>query len=248
MVRSLFLLIFTFVISNFLQAEHMTLKEKLTDAVPGSYLVTEQNKTYTFLHVYAKEGNTLILEEVSIPGSRFSKKSMLWKNWFESGAPGNTSWTMSQINLTTGHVEEIFSFTQKGWLDLTSSDCFMSTLLNLRFEEVPFEKRRRVGTPPGYGKSDYRPLWNPRLIVEGVVYNQVPFTAWKARWPSDRSELSRKIVEVYFPEASHANLTYPVYFPYWMEVDGKVGSAKIRVVDSGMGAYSPKPLLPQRSY
>lgn len=223
----------------------ISLKDKLQEAVPGSFLVTEQDKTYTLLHVYEKQGALLVLEEVSIPATRFPA-NISFHSWFERGAPGHTSWLMSQINLTTGRIEESFSFTHQGWVDLTQTDSFLSTLLNLHFQEVSDLERRRVGLPPGYGKPDYRPLWSPRLTVEGNVYPNIPFTVWKARWPSDGSDLARKQIEVYLPVAVEGTIGYPAYFPYWLEVEGKVGSAKIRVIDSGMDAHSPKPPLPLR--
>ena len=223
----------------------ITLKEKLAEAFPGSYLVTEQNKNFTFLHVFEKKDNVIVLEEVVIPASRFPKQAYTWKEWFEAGAPGHTAWTLTQINTQSGTLEEIFSFTHNGWVDVSQADSFMTTLLNLRFKEVPYNERRRIGLPPGYGKPDHRQIWNPRLIVNGTPLENVSFDVWKARWPCDGSELSRKVIEAYLPEAS-PSMAYPIYFPYWLEVEGKIGSAKVRVVDSGMEAHSPKPHLPKR--
>ncbi len=120
----------------------------------------------------------------------------------------------------------------------------MMTLLNLHFHLVPDSERRHVGLPPGYGKPDHRPLWHPRLIVGGTIVGHVSFAAWKARWPADGSELARKVVEVYLPESAHD--AYPSYFPYWLEVEGKLGSAKIRVIDSGMESNSPQTRFPHR--
>lgn len=221
------------------------LKDKLAEAEPGSYIVLEQNKIFTFLHIYSKEGGKIILEEVSIPASSFQSYRCGFKEWFESGAPGHTGWLLSEINLKTGMIEEAFSFTHQGWVDMSDSSVFLNTLLNLSFSEVPAQERRRVGSPPGYNRPDHRPIWHPRLIVEGQCIPRIPFTAYKARWPSDSSELSRKTIEIYLPDPS-AGYWYPAYFPYWLEVDGKIGSAKIRVVDSGLSAESPKESFPRR--
>lgn len=224
----------------------MKLKEKLSEAIPGSYLVIEQNKTYTFLHVFDKTDRTLVIEEVSIPAARFAQNGMNWKEWFESGAPGHTSWMMSQINLQTGQFEETFSYTHQGWIDLSDSNPFLTTLLNLTFYEIPESQRRRIGRPPPHHKADTRPFWNPRLIVDNEIIAHSPFIAWKGRWPADGSDLSRKIIEIYLPYPQQ-NLNCPTYFPYWLEVEGKIGSAKVRVIDSGMDAASPKGHLPRRA-
>lgn len=231
-----------------LSAGEIQLKGKLAEAQPGSYIVIEQNKTFTFFHIHDRFDNAVVIEEVSIPAASFARNPMNWKTWFESGAPSHTSWIISQVNLDTGIFEETFSFTHKGWIDMSSSNPFLTTLLNLRFQEVSLEERRRIGLPPGHNKADHRPLWNPRLIVNGCVIPNTFFYAYKARWPSDGTELSRKIIEIYLPtDMNHGTTWFPAYFPYWLEVDGKIGSAKARVVDSGFDARSPKPSLPKRS-
>lgn len=247
-IKSILIFLFFFFFPILLSAEEIYLKNLMHSAEPGGYVVTEQNKTFTFLHIHDKTAETLVIEEVTIPAASFARHRMNWKNWFESGGPGHTSWTMSQINLQTGRLEETFSFTHQGWLDLADSNPFLTTLFNLPFHRLPDDQRRRVGLAPGYGKPDHRPIWNPRLIVEGQVVPNIPFSVWKGRWPSDGSELARKMIEIYLPyRADHPNLPrFPVYFPYWLEVEGKIGSAKVRIVDSGIGALSPKGNLPLR--
>lgn len=237
-----------FLLTASLTASTLTLKDKLATAEPGSYIVIEQNKNYTLLHVYSRSEHGIVLEEVTIPAARYKRSPAPWRTWFESGAPGHTSWMMSQINVSTGEFEETFSFTHNGWINLADCDPFLTTLLNLQFQEVPEAKRRRVGLPPGYNKRDTRPYWAPRLVVDGQRINHVPFGAYAARWPCDGSELSRKVVEIYLPyQVNDPNLPdYPTYFPYWIEVDGKLGSAKVRIIDSGTNARSPKPPLPLR--
>ncbi len=242
-----YLLIFCF-LTSFLMGNELCLKNKLAEAEPGSYIVTEQNKNFTLVHIHDKTPHSIVIEEVTIPAARFARNRLPWRTWFESGAPGHTSWTMSMINLNTGTFEESFSFTHQGWINLSNSDPFFTTLLNLQFRPVPEKKRRRIGLPPGSNKTDYRPYWNPILTVDGQRIPRIPFASWVARWPSDGSELSRKYVEIYLPCSVDDTSVpgYPTYFPYWIEVDGKIGSAKVRIVDSGLGARSPKPPLPLR--
>lgn len=234
----------------FLLSSEISLKEQLAEAEPGSYLVTEQNKIYTFIHINERQQQSIVLEEVVVSAAQFSHYQLSWRDWFQQGAPGHTSWVMSQINLSTGKLEELYSFLHESWIDTSQVNGFMTTLLNLRFKEIPESQRRRIGPPPpGYGKPDRRPLWNPRLVVDGKVIPDISFTAWKSRWPCDGSELSQKTIEIYLPtkEKGSRLLSFPTYFPFWLEVDGKIGSAKIRVVDSGLGVQSPKSRLPHRS-
>ncbi len=237
-------LLFLLLLPLALGGQEISLRENLAKAEPGHYLVTEQNKTYTFLHINENSTNRIVMEEVSIPAAKYPQGSIKWRDWFESGAPGHTSWIQSQINLTTGECEEAYSIPHQSWIDTTETSRFMATLLNLHFTETPSIKRRKIGPAPGYNKPDHRPLWHPRLIVDGDHHQNIPFQAWTARWPADGSELARKKVEVYLPDTT--TQTYPTHFPYWLEVEGKLGRAKIRVIDSGTGVHSPMPAMPGR--
>lgn len=230
-MKYLFLLLF----SCALFGEDISLLDKLKEAQTGGYLVTVQNKQVTLLHIFEKSEGTLILEEVSIPLDRFRQYQGSSRAWFESGAPGHTSWLMTHVNLTTGKCEECYSCTHQGWVSLSEEDAFLTTLFTLRFQKVDDAHRRRVGPPPGYNRVDNRPIWNPPLVIEGALHENAPFSAWKALWPSDGTELAQKTIEVYLPDSlGH----YPTYFPYWVEIEGKIGSARVRVIDSGPMAHS----------
>lgn len=241
-MRLLFLAVCLLFIYPIYGQEEMVLKNRFHEARPGNFIVLEQNKIYTFLNIYEKTDTSLILEEVAVPASRIPKKNFSWKNWFESGGPGNTSWTMSEIDLQKGEIEGIYSFTRQSWLDPAYANTFLSTLLNLKFTAIPVNERKRIGPQPSYGKVDQRPLWNPRLILGGQIYSNVSFSAWKARWPNDRTELARKKIEIYLPEKSaDSEISFPTYFPYWIDIEGKLGSAQVKVADSGIDAISPQP-------
>lgn len=233
-------------ICSIASASEMCLKEKLALATEGSYLVIEQNKTYIFFHIHTMSTNAIVIEEVFVPTSTFAKKPMNWKEWFETGAPGHTCWIMSRVNLQTAAFEETFSFTRQGWIDMSESAPFLTTLLNLRFHEVSFAERRKIGQPHGHNKTDTRPVWNPRLIVNNQIVSNAAFTAYKARWPADGSELARKVVEIYLPDTNQDTTSFPLCFPYWLEIEGKFSGAKIRVIDSGIYASSPKGAMPRR--
>ncbi len=210
-------------------------RENLKKAVPGDYLVTAQNKSYTFLHIYSKGNDVLTLEEITVPARKAPHKNYSWKKWAEDGAPFHTSWNMYDIQLSTGEVLRAFSLTKNTWYEVPQSDHFFSTLLNLRFVRIPSNERKRVGLP-SLEIYDRRPFWQPKVIVDGKSIEGVNFGAWRAHWPKDNSDLSGKTIEVFVPED---NQQYPAYFPYWLQINGMVGSAKIRIVDSGRNFVSP---------
>ncbi|MFN0065913.1 MAG: hypothetical protein ACKVOH_06725 [Chlamydiales bacterium] len=219
----------------------ITLKECLRNSPEGSYFVTQSENTQTFLFIRSCDQDKIIIEEVSIPAA--NKDDLNWKVWFEAKAPGHTLWTISQINLSSGSLEETFSFTHMGWIDRKEAHTFLSTLLNLSFYEVPEGERKKVGFPPKHGQQDKRKLWTPPHIVEGNQIEGTPFIAYYTRWPNDNSEMARHRIEIYLPKES---TDYPSCFPSWIEVDAKVTQVRLRVIDSGLGAKSPQPSLPYR--
>ncbi|CCB86094.1 MULTISPECIES: hypothetical protein [Parachlamydia] len=214
------------------------LRDNLKNAEAGDFIVTMQNKTCSLLHIYSKEGQYLTIEEISLPASK-TKSMDSWRAWVQEGAPGHTSWTMYSVNLMNGAIDRCFSFTKNRWCDPTPTENFLGTLLNLHLNLVSTHERKKIG---GYaiGTPGPRRIWEPRLIVDGNVITGVSFDAWRTHWPKDGSILSGKTIEVYVPSE---NTPYPSYFPYWLEISGMMGQAKLRVVDSGKGLRSPKPSL-----
>lgn len=219
-----------FLLPLFGSESELLLKENLSRAHPGDYLVTVQNKNYTLLAIRNKDEQFLNIEEITMPASRVPSGSFSWKNWVEKGAPGNTCWIMYTIHLPSGSVQQTFSFTKNEWMTVPQSQHFLSTLLNLPLRRIPDRERKKIGPPPATDHPDRRAHWQPRLIVEGQNIQGVAFEAWRARWPKDGSELANKVIEIYIPQESEK---YPSYFPYWLQVYGAVGNAKIRIVDSG---------------
>lgn len=208
----------------------LLLRQNLSRAQPGDYLVTAQNKNYTLLVIRNKDEQSLNIEEITMPISRVPSGSFSWRNWMEKGAPGNTCWIMYTIHLASGMIQQTFSFTRNEWITVPQSQHFLSTLLNLPLKRVPDRERKKIGPPPASDHIDRRPYWQPRLVVEGQNIQGVPFEAWRTRWPKDGSDLAGKVIEMYVPQE---NEKYPSYFPYWLQVYGVVGNAKVRIVDSG---------------
>lgn len=226
-----------------LHAQEMCLKDHFIRAQPGDYVVTAQAQNYCLLLIREKQGDVLTLEEIMAPAQRFSKEGVDWSRWVEEGASGNTSWVVYKISLQNAALLESFSYTKRAWCQLAAGDHFLGTLLNLRLQRMPPAQRKRVGPMPREGEVDRRPFWNPRVVVEGQTVEGVSFEAWTTRWPSDGSELSGKKIELYLPKEG---ARCPSYFPYWLQVGGIVGKAKVRIIDSGFDLHSPQPPPPYR--
>ncbi|MEM1283724.1 MAG: hypothetical protein AAGG81_09260 [Chlamydiota bacterium] len=233
------LLLLTFPAISFAEARSI-LRDNIVKAKPGDYIVTNQSKMFTVLYIRNTTDNGLILEEISAPLNRIPKNRYTWKQWIENEAPGHTSWVVYWLNTNNGDIERAFSFTKNCWFKIKDSDNFLTTLINIRFQKIPLSKRKRVGPKSGSPPNqDWRNVWQPRMIVDGETIPGVQFDAWVAKWPSDGSELSGKTIEVFTPEDSER---YPSYFPYWLQVSGMIGKARVRIMDSGAGLKSPKQL------
>ncbi len=236
-----FFCVFTCLIGHalFLNSEVMVLKNNLLQARKGDYIVISTNKTNTLMHIADRNNQFLTIEEVSIPENRTSSQ-LNWKAWISQNAPGNTSWVMYDLDLQTGQMARYYSFTKRNWYNIPDKDNFLLKLLNLKFTPIPDNLRKKVGPKPTSG-PDWRPYWQPKMMFEGRPIKNVRFEAWRTRWPNDGGDLAGRTLEVYLPQDSQL---YPAYFPYWLQVNGAVGKAKIRIVDSGTGLVSPKRNFP----
>ena len=106
---------------------------------------------------------------------------------------------------------------------------------SLNLTKIPSFQRKKL-------TSSSQP-WNPPLYFEGKLIKNVPFDAWKTRFPKNRGELSNKLIQLYLPAYKGDFISY---FPYWIEVVGAGNQAKIRVKDSGHGLKSPIRYFPKR--
>lgn len=231
---STILIAFAFTTSGFAD---IYLRDNLKKANAGDYLVTAQSKTYTLLHIYDKTDPLMTIEEISVPVTRINPDHFSWKAWVQQGSPGHTSWVIYRINLNTAIIQDYFSFTKNAWYEMPKAENFLSVLLNLKLERIPRSEMKKVGASPVSGFPDLRKPWQPKVIVEGQTVQGVNFAALRTTWPKDNSELSGKLIEVYVPEE---NERYPSYFPYWLQISGMVGKAKVRIIDSGSNLSSPK--------
>lgn len=223
--------------SAFAAGNELLLRDNLKRAQQGDFLVSTQNKNYTVLLIRGKDGEQLYIEEITLPSSRLPKSPFSWRKWVEGGAPGHTCWLMYTVHLPTGIMQQTYSYTRNEWVTIPQSQNFFSTLLNLKLNKIDDSERKKVGPPPAADSRDRRRTWQPDLVVDGSVIKGVTFDAWRTRWPNDGTDLSGKVIEVYVPQDSDK---YPAYFPYWLQISGIVGNAKVRIVDSGSGLVSPK--------
>lgn len=227
------LTIFSTIVSK---EESLSLRNNLTRAQTGDFIVAAQSKTYTLLHIYAKDEKSLIIEEVTVPASKIEREGFSWREWISKGAPNHTCWILYTVISATGEIQDAYSLSAYGWHSISLEDAFLPTLLNLRFQPMPDAGRKKVGDPLSEGGTGGKKIWHPQMVVDGKIIKGVLFNAWKTHWPKDRTPLSDKIIEVYFPQDQEK---YPSYFPFWIQVTGAVGKADLRVVDSGIGLKSP---------
>lgn len=219
-------------------ADTIYLRDNLKNARPGDFIVAIQNKSYTLLHIYNRNANFLVIEEVTIPAARINLKTTSWREWIFKGAPGNTSWIVYNIDLDRAKPQKYYSLTKNSWFEMPERENFLATLLNLRLEKLSAKERKKIGVPV-IPSAETKHLWNPKLIVDGNEIVGAVFDAWRTRWPEDGSDIAGKTIEVYTPQ----NPLYPSYFPYWLQISGAVGCAKVRIIDSGNGLLSPAPVI-----
>lgn len=225
-----------------LNAASIYLRDNIKLAKTGDYIVTAQSKSYTLLHIVEKKNNLLSVEEITVPSETIKRDHFSWRGWILQGAPGHTSWILYTISLDNHEIKGCYSLSKNGWYAISCKEIFLPTLLNLRLIDIPKNERKRVGIPPDEGSPDFRPYWQPSVVVEGNQVKSVKFSAWRTLWPKDEGPLSGKTVELYLPE--EFSNSYPSYFPYWIQVKGSIGKAQLRIVDSGTNLVSPIPPIP----
>lgn len=231
-------LIVFLLLANF--AFGMNLKDKFKEAEVGSYVVTEQNKTYTLLRVHTHTDEELILEEISIPSTQVN--NLDWKEWVLDGAPGHTSWILYAIDLDEAAITECYSFTKNIFLPTESMDAFLTTLIKLKLHYLSDEKRIQKGPTARPGEVGTSKPWGPPQYREGKKVKDPSYDVYTTVWPSDDSELSGKNIVLYFDQ------TQPHFpFPFWMQVREGGIKFKMRAVDSGTLLSPIQKKLPRRA-
>ena len=181
----------------------------------------------TILSIRSQTAGSIVLEEVSIPSRNIKKKPASWKEWIRSKAPGHTSWSILEIDRKSGEIFECYSFTRSSWIQLSSQESLIATLLTLPLEPVPLEKRRRIGPPPAPGEIDTRKNWDPPVFVEGKKQEGISFEVYETTWPKDKSPFSGNSVILYFDK----NGRFPL--PFWIQVETTHANLALRTIDTG---------------
>ncbi|MEX1013428.1 MAG: hypothetical protein WD595_06285 [Waddliaceae bacterium] len=209
--------------------EKLSLIDNLQKANVGDYLVTAQNKCFTVLFLREKVQDGLIFDEVTAPSGKIVKTNWKgWKGWIEQHAPGHTCWVTYKVDVQQGRLTHVYSHTARSWIRPEVQQQILSTLLNIQLNKIPDASRKKRGSSGS--------TWSPPLVYEGNVVKNAVFSAWTTRWPSDGSQLANQEVLIYLPVTAGP---YPTYFPYWIQIKGKLNRATVRVVDSGKDLESP---------
>lgn len=207
------------------------LADRILEGQIGEYIVTEQDRNYSLLLLRDVRKESLLFEEVSVPSHLINKSSINWKEWIAEGAPGHSSWIQYEIDPSTFHLLEAYSFSKKGWLYLEESDHFLSKLLSLPLVKIEQPERKKIGPSPKDDESDRRKMWNPPFVAEGAKI-KTSTDAFKALWPEDSSLLSSCQITLYFPPKELSA------FPSWIEASNGHFSYSIKTIDSGKNMTS----------
>lgn len=198
--------------------------DRLINAKSGDFVVYENNKNAS-LFVFTKiDQDKITLEEISFP-SYLNLGIKDIKHWVEKKAPGHTSWRIYELDKNTFDLIEAYSFKDQSHIAFPQDHFFLSTLLNLELKPLSDSSRRKVGSSPPRGKKDERKNWNPPIIIDGKKQKK-DCVVFFAKWPKDHSDLSEKMMEIYFGK-NHS------FFPYWIEIHAAKTSFTTRVIDSG---------------
>ena len=115
------------------------LQERLGKAKAGDYIVTESNKMISVLAIRSLTPKSLILEEIGVPAHAVNPRPASWPKWVHDLAPGHTSWSMLEIDYENHELIECYSFSRSAWVELSSQESFISTILALSLQPVPVE-------------------------------------------------------------------------------------------------------------
>ncbi|MCI0382349.1 MAG: hypothetical protein L0207_04790 [Chlamydiae bacterium] len=217
----LFLIFFYF---NSANCNTPFLKERISKASIGDYIVASIAKNNSVLFIRAKSDSHVTLEEITTP---FIPK-LSWKEWKKQGAPGHSSWTAFQIDLNTAEVVSCFSLTQNQFLVNDKEEQLLPKLFAIPFTKAKEKDFKKIGLPPKDGEEDRRKIWLPSLVIEGKKIDNPSFELWKAKWPKDQSLISEAEISLYLDSK---RVEFP--FPYFIEIQSSHYSFKIRVIDSG---------------
>ncbi len=214
--------------------------QQMQKAQAGDYIVTHQAGNYSVLYVQSCENHRLLLQEISIPEALVNPKTMDWKKWMRTSAPGSTSWLLFEIDLQEGYLQESYDVSKKEWLYLQEDEHLLVKLLHIPMHRLGDQDRRRIGPPPSAGEPDHRAIWNPPQVFENSP-EKSQTAVWQAEWPSDKSPLSGSRLDLYYDQL-HSNFPFPVS----IDIQSTHYKAHVRVVKAGRLLEGTQQKLPRR--
>ena len=209
-------------------------------SIKGSYAVFESQKNITLLRVMEIAHQFLLLEEISVPFEVAKKKIPSFREWIEKKGPEHTSWLVYKIDLSSCKVQTCYSFSRECFVSISEESTFFPRLMNLELFEVSNAQRKKIGPLLSSDGIDSRKVWNPPKIFDGKKIKSAQFSMMKGVWPKDSSELSSRVIHLYFDKEN------PLFiFPYWIEVGDEYNIVKIQTIDSGYCHYFPFKQIPK---
>ncbi|MBM3191561.1 MAG: hypothetical protein FJZ63_02750 [Chlamydiae bacterium] len=209
----------------------------------GDFVVTEYQKNLSFLRLHSLSATSLFLEEINIPQHLAPKKPIDWDAWLTALAPHHTSWLLYEIDISSCKIIDCYSFSRSAYISLSHETSFLTRLMTLPLHKTPLSERKRIGPKPSQDMPDSRKLWNPPKIYRGERCKNPHFEMLQTTWPKDASELSGKLIHLYFDED---NPYFP--FPYWIEVGDGYNVFQLHVIDSGHSSVFPQKKPPKPLY
>ncbi|HRW58540.1 MAG TPA: hypothetical protein P5048_02840 [Chlamydiales bacterium] len=214
-----------------------SLHEKIAQGKQGDYIVTLQNRTISALIIRYNDRNSLILDEVSLPGIYKKEYATNWPDWISKGFPKNSAHFIYHIDIAKQKMLSCYDCSTKQFIQLDSENNPLNSFFALDLLKLEKEQMRKIGPSPQNGEMDHRPIWKPPFYYEGAK-KAVTFDAYKTIWPKDSTELSNKQLTVYFMK--------DFCFPHWIEVSNHHLSLVLKAIDSGKNSdlnFTDYPLI-----
>ena len=183
----------------------------------GDEVAFDFQQSVSVLAVTKKTDHVVTLRIATATKDVLSRENITsWLHWFHQGCPGATS--DETISLRTDQVTGVQA-------EDAAHVAWLLTLLQLDIKKIPEEMRKKAGPPPLSGELDLRTVWQPQIFVQGHKI-ECESTAFSAQWPNDGSDLSSRVLILYFPRSQKAVQA----LPYWIESPSS--SFHVQIIDS----------------
>ena len=229
--KTLFI-IFIFFIFN--TCFSFSLKERIQQAEKGDYIVTFQNNIYSLLLLDDIEEEVITISEISIPKNQVNLDTFSWRKWMEENAENNVSFNIYKIDVETLKLLRCYSVSRKSFFSFSEQENFLTKLLSLPLHFLEESNRKKIGPLPMNEVLDTRAIWNPPMIIDGKRQKHPKFVVYQTTWPKDGSDLSGKIIDLYFDKDGR------FAFPFWIQVSNGNIDIMLKIIDSGKNLISTK--------